>query len=362
MALGSGPRRKPLHEVVYRAEQVADRVWSRFRPPPAQVNVVPFMGHGTTERVIFGGRVLSNPPVDAEVGRERILRRIRRMVGRFLTSEVTGVALDIRLGEATARALSDDEGYFRVELAPGPLDPDRLYHDVEVSVVDGGMSTVHVGRAQVMVPGERAERLVISDIDDTVLKTGAMKAVRMATTTLTGSAWTREPFAGVALLYAGLGRGPDLTADNPCFYVSSSPWNLYDFLSAFLMRAVLPTGPLYLKDLGVDEHRFIKGTHADHKRRAIDEILAIHRQPVVLVGDTGQEDPEIYRAVARDHPHRVEAVLLRHVADERRLDHVRQMFRDGAVPHALGPDSLDLCRAAEDMGLIAPHWSDRLPS
>jgi hypothetical protein len=50
------------------------------------------------------------------------------------------------------------------------------------------------------------------------------------------------------------------------------------------------------------------------------------------------------------------------VADERRLDQVRQMFDDGGVPHALGPDSLDLCRAAESMGLIAPNWSDRLPT
>ena len=356
----SGPARSLVHEAAYRGEKVVDRIRSRFRRPPREVNVVPFIGHGTRDRVVVGGRVLSSAPIDPDVGREPVWRRARRMAARFLTSEISGVEIGVELEGGSARAVSDDEGYFTVDFAPGPIVAERLFHEVDFAVLDAARFEVHIGPARVMVPSTKSARLVISDIDDTVLQTGAMSTARMVATTMTGSAWTRDPFGGVARLYAGLSRGPELCDDNPFFYVSSSPWNLYDFLTAFLARAVLPTGPLFLRDLGVDETRFLKGTHSDHKRRAIEEILDVHDLPAVLVGDTGQHDPEIYRSVVEDHGDRIEAVLLRHVAGPERLSGVRAMLEEAQVPHAVSPDSLQLCRAAEDLGLVAPHWSDRL--
>jgi phosphatidate phosphatase APP1 len=142
--------------------------------------------------------------------------------------------------------------------------------------------------------------------------------------------------------------------------VSSSPWNLHGFLDAFLRRAGLPTGPLFLRDLGVDETMFIQGSHDAHKRAAIEELLALHDTSFVLVGDTGQHDPEIYRSIVASHPGRIEAVLLRHLTSDDRVEDVRHLFADVTVPLAVAGDALGMAEAAESNGLTPKGWAERV--
>lgn len=353
--------RSLLHRLTLWAEGVAERVRSRFGSVPDRLSVIPYLGHGTTGRVIIRGRVLTNSlPVPA-TGVEPLWRRIRRSVKAFMTDEVGGVEVIARIEGVDARAVSADEGYFRLELEGLDLPPDLLFHELEITVGEGHAGIpVRVAPAEVMVPTPRARRLIVSDIDDTVLETGAQRRLQMILTTLTGSSWTRAPFPGAARLYTGLGRGPGHDEDNPFFYVSSSPWNLYSFLQGFIERSVLPTGPLFLRDLGVDRTKFIKGSHDEHKREAIEEILETHALPVVLIGDTGQRDPEIYSSVASIHPLRIEAILFRHVAGPARRAEVEALLTPGATPWAVGADSLELAHAAEGMGLIPPEWRSRI--
>ena len=70
----------------------------------------------------------------------------------------------------------------------------------------------------------------------------------------------RLPFPGVAAflraLYAGAGGGER----NPLFYVSSSPWNIYDLLSEFFSLNDIPIGPvLFLRDWGLTDVELVPG-------------------------------------------------------------------------------------------------------
>jgi phosphatidate phosphatase APP1 len=353
--------RSLLHRLALWGESVFERIRPGSKSGPERLSVIPYLGHGTTERVIIRGRVLTNSLPAPARGVEPLWRRLRRSIRAFLTDEVGGVEVIARIDGTEARAVSEDEGYFRLELEGLALPPDRLFHELEISIGEGHAGIpVRVAPAEAMVPTPRARRLVISDIDDTVLETGAQRSFQMIVTTLTGSSWTRVPFPGAARLYTGLERGPGHEEDNPFFYVSSSPWNLYSFLQGFIERSVLPTGPLFLRDLGVDRTKFIKGSHDEHKREAIEEILETHDLPAVLIGDTGQRDPEIYSSVASSHPDRVEAILLRHVAGSLRKAEVEVLLSPGATPWAVGADSLELAEAAEGLGLIPPEWRSRI--
>lgn len=353
--------RRLLHRLAIRAEVLVDRVVGRFKSPSQRLSVIAYQGHGTTRRVIARGRVLANSLPAPVTGVEPLWRRVQRSIRWFLTNEVAGVEVWAELDGVRAVAISDEEGYFRVELEGLSLAPDRLFHEIDISLGASHSSLpVRVTPAEVMVPTPRARRLVISDIDDTVLRTGVQRQLHMVVTTLTGSSWTRAPFPGVARLYTGLERGPGHEEDNPFFYVSSSPWNLYSFLSGFIERSVLPTGPIFLRDLGIDATKFIKGSHDEHKRAAIDEILATHDLPAVLVGDTGQHDPEIYHGVSAAHPGRVEAILLRHVAGRSRRAEVEALLSGGSTPFAVASDSVELAEAAERLGLIPPEWRNRI--
>jgi phosphatidate phosphatase APP1 len=93
--------------------------------------------------------------------------------------------------------------------------------------------------------------------------------------------------------------------------VSSSPWNLFDVLEEFLEAQRIPPGPLLLRDwdLGPSMLR-----NAAYKTGVIREILATYpAMPFILVGDSGQEDPEIYAEIVGTHPGRILAVYIRSI-------------------------------------------------
>ncbi len=112
---------------------------------------------------------------------------------------------------------------------------------------------------------------------------------------------------------------------------------------------------------GAASEKIVPSSHGSHKREAIDQLLQTYELPVVLVGDTGQHDPEIYRALIDAYPRRVDAVLLRHVADEERENAVRTLYADiGASRLVLSSHSSGLALGAEQAGLVPAGWSERV--
>jgi phosphatidate phosphatase APP1 len=187
------------------------------------------------------------------------------------------------------------------------------------------------------VPKADAAFGVISDIDDTMMETGAYSLWRNIWTSLTGNALTRTVFEDAKQLMSLLqdnGR-------NPIFFVSSSPWNLHGFLDEIFARAGLPKAPKFLRDYGISDTQFITGTHGDHKGGAIDQIMAANPDlPFTLIGDTGQHDAHVYRDAIERHPGRVQRVILRAPgagADADDLGYVSQI-KDLGVPVLIGPD------------------------
>jgi phosphatidate phosphatase APP1 len=111
------------------------------------------------------------------------------------------------------------------------------------------------------------------------------------------------------------------------FSVSSSPWNLHDLLTEFLTLQKIPIGPLMLRDWGMNAQESLPTGHAGHKLGAIRRILDLFPAlPFILIGDSGQEDPEIYHRVVHDHPDRILAVYIRNVTPHpQRVDAIRRL-------------------------------------
>jgi phosphatidate phosphatase APP1 len=196
---------------------------------------------------------------------------------------------------------------------------------------------------------------VISDIDDTVVPTGATRFWEMLKTTFTGNAHTRVPFPGVAAFYQALSKGLVGYENNPFFYVSSSPWNLYDFLQELMSIHNIPQGPLMLRDIGLSREHFFAGSHSEHKLVQIERIFEIvHDIPFILIGDSGQHDAEIYLQVIRDFPGRVKMVYIRDVdpsSHEKALKIGREI-RNLGVEMMLLTDTIEAARHAVSKGWI----------
>jgi phosphatidate phosphatase APP1 len=159
--------------------------------------------------------------------------------------------------------------------------------------------------------GGRALRL-ISDIDDTVLQSNVSHWQAAIQTTFLRNARTRKPLEGVAKLYQAFQKGRDGSGPNPIFYVSASPWNVYDLLVDFMTLNDIPDGPIQLRDVDFDRASLLHNAGPRSKLGKIHDIIG--RYPGlnwVLVGDSGQIDAELYAQTVEKFPGRILAVYIR---------------------------------------------------
>ncbi len=170
---------------------------------------------------------------------------------------------------------------------------------------------------------------VVSDIDDTVKIThvpAGKKAVLRNT-------FLKEFKAaeGMRERYLRWEVEAGDSADTCFHYVSGSPWQLYGPLSRFLFEDEgFPAGTLHMKSLRKnlldsgavrDIMAFALGgdlATLDQKVRQITNLM-IHlpRRKFILVGDSGEKDPEVYRAIRKLFPEQVLGIYIRDVQGER---------------------------------------------
>jgi phosphatidate phosphatase APP1 len=136
--------------------------------------------------------------------------------------------------------------------------------------------------------------------------------------------------------------------------VSSSPWNIYDMLVDFLNVHGVPHGPLFLKDWSLS----VLGKHRDYKLGVIRHLLSTYKDlPFVLIGDSGEEDPEIYLQAVREHQRRIKVIYIRDVTSVERDAEVRAIAGEArklGTEMVAVPDTTAAAEHAASIGLVAP--------
>ncbi len=155
---------------------------------------------------------------------------------------------------------------------------------------------------------------VVSDIDDTIKDSNVLVRRELLLNTFV------RPFVavdGMAARYREfVKRQPDLRIH----YVSGSPHQLYPALLNFIDGAQFPPGSMHLRDVDLSKELFGEqgGTRA-HKLAVVRQLIAdFPQRRFVLIGDSGEQDPEIYAAIAREFPQRVLAIWIRDVTGQPR--------------------------------------------
>ena len=222
--------------------------------------------------------------------------------GKPLRSDLNGLIVgELRLGadraEELLRAQGSTHGWLRLlAVSPGQRGAGKVH-----LIAPHGLS-------------------LISDIDDTIKVTEipAGREVVMENTFF-------RPFVP-ALGMVGRFRG--LGADTAFHYVSGGPWQLYRALAEFIAGAGFPDGSFHMKS--VRKNLLTPGSWQDLARLAggdatteqkLAQISGIighfPERRFVLVGDSGEQDPEVYREIRDRFPQQVEAIWIRDVVDAR---------------------------------------------
>ncbi|WP_439882370.1 App1 family protein [Pontibacter sp. MBLB2868] len=324
------------------------------------LQIVTYRSYGTPTRLYVKGRVLVDKGIRQSEETDTTWENLLNMYRRFESDEIPNARVQLTLQGEKHEITTDVEGYFVLNLEPRtPLELEDIWHTIQVKLVDAPVK-IHeevTAEAHVLVPPPDAEYGIISDIDDTIVRTGATSLLESGKNILLNNAHTRIPFHGVSQFYKSLQLGRNGKRNNPFFYVSSSPWNNYDLLYHFLELNEIPQGPLLLRDFGIDEQKFMHSDHMSHKYKEIENILITYpKLNFILIGDSGQADAAIYSEVVKNHPGRVMAIYIRDVAIEkhtRKVEKIRDDLKSGGeVELLLVKNTTAAAEHAADCGFI----------
>ncbi len=334
-----------------------------FKRDPIQI--ITFHSYGTSNHLYVKGRAIEDEGID--LNKTGFFSLLRNSWKRFETDKVKNAKLTLTLtDDRTIETITDSQGYFLIDemienLLPLTNDEGWLQYIISFNDKIGRREIQENNNflGEVLIPSEEANFGVISDIDDTILHTGLTSRFKWAVVknTIFKSAENRIPFEGAADFYTKLHQGKLGKNCNPLFYVSHSPWNLYNYLELFLSVNNFPKGPILLRDFANPFTSIFqpkeKGEKPE-KQREIQNILKTYpKLPFILIGDSGEHDPDIYIEIAEAHPERILAIYMRSVNHRKKMIRVEGLFKKfETVPVLLVENSTEAIKHARQMGFL----------
>ncbi len=355
--------KKLLHKVAHNVEGTFDKLSQRMDTKLGLLNkiqVVLYNSYASESMIYIRGRVLEAKNIAPATDQDSIWKNLLRTYQRLETDEIPNVLLKMTFRGVSKEVRSDEEGYFDLPFKldePLKYQPSRYSFDVEILDFPVNVEIdVAPIRGEIYLPPEHAEFGVISDVDDTIMKTDVISLLKMAKATFLQNSRTRIAFKGVSKFYQALQAGKNKDNANPFFYVSSSPWNLFDLIRDFIDINEIPAGPILLRDLGIDKSKFIVGTHGSHKRNEIEGILKVFPHlNFILIGDSGEQDPFIYYNIAKDFPGRILAIYIRDAKSPKQQaaeELVEKAREKEGIEMYIVPNSLEAAKHAVSKGYM----------
>ena len=318
--------------------------------PKEEPVIITYRGYGNENIGFITGHLVKSSHIPSVKKSKNIFQNIRAAAKRYKVRPYVGKQVTLHYADHTYSAVTNKDGSFVIELVNHEL-PEG-WHQLVVSYEENGAIYTH--KAQLLIPCHN-QLGIISDIDDTILVSHATKVVKSTILVLLRNAFTRKTFEGVREFYQALRHG-STSVDRPFFYVSSSEWNLYDFLVDFFRIQELPKGVFLLKDVVLKWTDLLKGinSHHNHKldkiRRIMDTYKDMH---FVCIGDSGQHDAEIYYNAAKEYSGRVKAVYIRKVrSNTKRFYKYQELMKESGVEMILFEDTKDAAAHARQNNLI----------
>ena len=289
-----------------------------------------YHGYGNATQMIAFGHVLSLSPLARKKYRKNFWTNTFALLRSFMVVKVAGAMVRVMWNGKTYEATTAADGFFRLEwptateMPPGFYKVQIEYFERENEIV----TVIAAGIGSIIIPN-RNQFAFISDIDDTFLVSHSSNLRKRLYVLLTKNAHSRKPFDGVVNHYRLLASSFTTKENpNPFFYVSSSEWNLYDFIKEFTRKNELPEGVFLLSQLKRLAEVWKTGStkHATKFMRIARILEAYPEQKFVLLGDDSQQDPTIYAGIVTHFPGRIVTVYLRNVYQKNIVD-VRELIK-----------------------------------
>lgn len=271
-----------------------------------------YRGYANEQELIVMGHVFKPTTIEEYNFQKKNVKNATSVIKMFQikTQANANVYLDHNNIKIHTKTLND--GYFKFCV---PLDQNTTYGwiDYEVSIMYKNES---ITTRDSYIRPHKGNLGIISDIDDTFLVSHTLNPLKKLYVLLFKNINKRKIYEDVVTHYQALSTAGRENKEefNAFFYVSSSEWNLYRFITKFTEIHKLPKAVLLLKDIKTSLTDFFltgRGNH-NHKFEKIKHILEFYPNlKYVLLGDDSQHDPYLYEAICKIFPVTVKAVYIR---------------------------------------------------
>lgn len=330
---------------------------------PPQIVTYPSYGFQTPSgdwRINVAGIAFQTPPLNR---RQKMLVRMLANVMKASDDEIQGEIFQNRIGPFFVEAdkghtLIIQVGSRRIRLKKKtrrngrfngwpPLE-NSLVNDVAEDVGGGrlklrySLSVDHSGSVPVECSVDLLHRSglsVISDIDDTIKESTVGNRRELLLNTFVRDFRSVD---GMPVVYRNWHEsGADF------HYVSSSPWQLFEPLQQLQAESGFPHGTMHLRNFRLRDQFLKKFMMIRRKGKATEIKRLVKNMPMrkfILVGDSGEKDPEIYQKICRRYPSQIQGLFIREV-DDSPLD----LERTSKMKRAAGPSACSVFRSPEDL-------------
>jgi phosphatidate phosphatase APP1 len=319
-----------------------------------EVTIKVYHGYGHTQKMMIHGHVLRIGPMPRKKYRRSFIHNTLALLRLFMVKPFAGIRVEMEWENKIYHTTTDVDGFFKFEWTDEPPLP-KGWQDVEVKAYLGE-SMISQSSGHIYVPYE-TQYGFISDIDDTFLVSHSSNLRKRLLVLFTQNARSRKPFEGVVEHYRLLAKSnTSEDAPNPFFYVSSSEWNLYDYIREFTEVNQIPRGVFLLNQLKRFNELLKTGqNHHKTKFTRIARILETYpNQRFVLLGDSSQQDPYIYEAIVSHFPKQIHAVYIRDVwaGNKEKAADVLYKIESKGVPCCFFEHSSQAILHSKKIGLI----------
>jgi phosphatidate phosphatase APP1 len=319
------------------------------------VSVKVYHGYGHAHNLVVYGHVFKRKAKIRQVYSNNLFVNIIHLLRLFILKPYAFVEVRLQFFDQTIYNKTEVDGFFKFEWE-AQHDVPAGWHEVKVEAIDQHGSVLNIGEGRVYVP-HITQYAFISDVDDTVMVSHSATIGRRLRELFIKNPRTRKTFSDTASHYQQLALShTEANQPNPFFYVSSSEWNLYDYLVETFRFNKLPEGAFLLNTLKrwKDLIKTGKTGHEGKLLRVMRILDTFPNQKFVFFGDNSQQDPEIYSSIVEKYPQNIEAVYIRNIRPEKETEtkELLKKVKDKGVEACLFKDSEEAIKHSKSIGLI----------
>ncbi|MDR6783723.1 phosphatidate phosphatase APP1 [Pedobacter africanus] len=282
------------------------------------VSVKVYHGYGHEHNLVVYGHVFRFKAKTRQVYSNNLFVNIVHLLKLFILKPYPHVKVRLTFQGQQVYNKTEYDGFFKFEWAAHKT-VTAGWHGVKVEALDENDAVMAIGHGQIFVP-HLTQYAFISDIDDTVMISHSATLGRRLRELFIKNPRTRKTFKDTHTLYHAFASShTNANQPNPFFYVSSSEWNLYDYLVETFRFNKMPEGAFLLNQIKrwKDLIRTGRTGHEGKLMRVMRILDAFPNQKFVFIGDNSQQDPVIYTTIARKYPKNIAGIYIRNIRKEK---------------------------------------------